>query len=80
MYSVLYCTVATVQSVHCVHKLTSQHGDKRSCQYFHDLRMNNTSSQGHKKSDQFNKICTLWVIPLGPASLGNRYEVGMGIT
>ena len=73
-----YCTVATVQSVQCVHKLISQHEDKRGCQYFHDLETNNTSSQGHKKADQFNKllnsiyIYTLWVIPLGPASLGNH--------
>ena len=72
------CTVYfTVAAVQCVHKLSSQLENKRGCQYFYDLETNNTSFQGHTKADQFNKLLkihihTLWVIPLGPASLGNH--------
>ena len=36
----VYCTVATV---HCVHKLTSQHGGKRCCQYSHGPVRRNSS-------------------------------------
>ena len=51
-YCTLYCTVATVQSVQCVQKLTSQHGDKRGCQFSYGLRRSNTSYQGHEKVGQ----------------------------
>ena len=49
-------TVQSVQSVQYVHNLTLLQRSMKHCQYFHDLRMNNTSSQGHKKADQFNKM------------------------
>ena len=80
----VYCTVHTVQSVQCVHKLSSQHEDKRGCQYFHDLEKNNTSSQGHKKADQFNKLekINLYIHAMGDppraAKPGKPLKSGIG--
>ena len=52
VHSVLYCSHCT--SVQCVHKLTSQHGDKSGCQ----------SSQGigHEKNVQIVFVSYLFVI------------------
>ena len=79
-----YSTVATVQSVQCVHKLSSQHEDKRGCQYLHDLEKNNTSSHGHKKADQFNKLekINLYIHAMGDppraAKPGKPLKSGIG--
>ena len=84
VHSVLYCTHCTVCTVQCVHKLSSQHEDKRGCHYFHDLEKNNTSSQGHKKADQFNRLekINLYIHAMGDppraGKLGKPLKSGNG--